>query len=369
MRCPKCHYLSFEPEPRCRNCGYDLSLSPSDLPIKTQEPALGPYSDFDLNRPNPPGAKPDKLGAIDLDALVGFPVNESARAPLPASQQAVAAVSNRSKAAAPPSTVSPSRVAPAPAPVTAELPLFVQSVPQPDDRHDAPLVKLPTTARPPLAVRRPTPDPPRLKAKYPRVPDAGRKVDAEPAKELFARDLLDLDVQLDLDARRRDPTPVVRPAAQPRAESSSTILTQARNEPVGAARRLGAAVIDLVFIGAINLVLVWLTLQVCALTIGDIWIVPLLPLSAFLCMLDAGYLLMFTAASGQTVGKMIAQIKVVANDAAGEQDDRVRLGQAAARALMTLPSVLALGLGFLPALVGEGRAVHDRIAHTRVVRA
>src|SRR5687768_12347562 len=26
MRCTKCHYLSFEPEPRCRNCGHDLSL-------------------------------------------------------------------------------------------------------------------------------------------------------------------------------------------------------------------------------------------------------------------------------------------------------------------------------------------------------
>ena len=50
MKCPKCHYLSFEPEPRCRNCGYDLSLSPPadlDLQIKRSwwsqvfDPALG----------------------------------------------------------------------------------------------------------------------------------------------------------------------------------------------------------------------------------------------------------------------------------------------------------------------------------------
>jgi len=265
------------------------------------------------------------------------------------------------------------RVAPAPAPVTAELPLFVQSVPQADDRDrhhsDEPLVKLPAAPRPPLAVRRPTPDPTRLKAKYPRASEAGKKVEAEPATASFARDLLDLDAQLDLDARGREATPAVRAAIQPRVESSFPTLPETRHEPVGAMRRLEAAAIDLAFIGAINFVLVWLTLQVCALTIGEIWILPLLPLSAFLCVLDAGYLLMFTAASGQTVGKMIAHIKVVAGNVAGEQDDRVRLGQAAVRALMTLPSVLALGLGFLPALVGEGRAVHDRIAHTRVIRA
>jgi hypothetical protein len=26
MRCPKCHYLSFDPDPRCKNCGYDLDV-------------------------------------------------------------------------------------------------------------------------------------------------------------------------------------------------------------------------------------------------------------------------------------------------------------------------------------------------------
>jgi len=78
---------------------------------------------------------------------------------------------------------------------------------------------------------------------------------------------------------------------------------------------------------------------------------------------------MFTAVNGQTVGKMIAHIRVVGTSAAEILTHRVSLGQAALRAVMTLPSVLALGLGFLPALIGEGRAVHDRIAHTRVVRA
>ena len=34
MKCPKCHYLSFEPEPRCRNCGYDLLEPMPDLTME-----------------------------------------------------------------------------------------------------------------------------------------------------------------------------------------------------------------------------------------------------------------------------------------------------------------------------------------------
>ena len=38
MKCPKCGYLGFEAVDRCRNCGYDFSLTPSaalpELPIR-----------------------------------------------------------------------------------------------------------------------------------------------------------------------------------------------------------------------------------------------------------------------------------------------------------------------------------------------
>ena len=37
MRCPKCHYLSFDPEPRCKNCGYDLEVADADLALRTTE--------------------------------------------------------------------------------------------------------------------------------------------------------------------------------------------------------------------------------------------------------------------------------------------------------------------------------------------
>ena len=37
MRCPKCHYLSFDPEPRCKNCGYDLEVADAELAFKAAE--------------------------------------------------------------------------------------------------------------------------------------------------------------------------------------------------------------------------------------------------------------------------------------------------------------------------------------------
>ena len=42
MRCPKCHYLSFDPEPRCKNCGYGMVLDDAaeELgPLDRAEPA------------------------------------------------------------------------------------------------------------------------------------------------------------------------------------------------------------------------------------------------------------------------------------------------------------------------------------------
>ncbi len=64
MKCPKCHYLSFEPEPRCRNCGYDLETPGADTVISDPDPLIkdrdaeGPLADFDLRRPPPAESKP-----------------------------------------------------------------------------------------------------------------------------------------------------------------------------------------------------------------------------------------------------------------------------------------------------------------------
>jgi uncharacterized RDD family membrane protein YckC len=76
---------------------------------------------------------------------------------------------------------------------------------------------------------------------------------------------------------------------------------------------------------------------------------------------------MFTAAGGQTVGKMLMGIRVVGDGA--EDDEPVPFRRAAWRAALTIISVIGLGLGWLPALFGRGLTLHDRLAHTRVVRA
>ena len=66
---------------------------------------------------------------------------------------------------------------------------------------------------------------------------------------------------------------------------------------------------------------------------------------------------------------MIAGVKVVP---AGDEGftDRVPLGQAVLRSAGYLVSALPAGLGFLPALISaDKRAVHDRLARTRVIKA
>jgi uncharacterized RDD family membrane protein YckC len=56
-------------------------------------------------------------------------------------------------------------------------------------------------------------------------------------------------------------------------------------------------------------------------------------------------------------------IRVVADD-----NTLLDPARAAQRSLAALVSVLTFGAGFIPALVGgDRRALHDRLAHTRVV--
>ncbi|NUR56984.1 MAG: hypothetical protein HOQ29_21275, partial [Acidobacteria bacterium] len=65
MKCPKCQYISFDSGERCRNCGYDFSLSTDldtvELPITNGTEPIGPLSDFSLNQA-------DRPDAADIDA-------------------------------------------------------------------------------------------------------------------------------------------------------------------------------------------------------------------------------------------------------------------------------------------------------------
>lgn len=76
MRCPKCHYISFEGGDRCRNCGYEFSLSVDvaalDLPIHTGDEPIGPLADLALTdldaseQPHPENSKPRSPAGPDL---------------------------------------------------------------------------------------------------------------------------------------------------------------------------------------------------------------------------------------------------------------------------------------------------------------
>jgi uncharacterized RDD family membrane protein YckC len=92
---------------------------------------------------------------------------------------------------------------------------------------------------------------------------------------------------------------------------------------------------------------------------------PLLPLAAFFLLLNGGYFVAFTAVGGQSIGKMALGIKVI-----GEHAGAVPIAQASLRTIAYIASALPLGAGFLTGVIRADRlALHDRLAHTRVVRA
>lgn len=214
-----------------------------------------------------------------------------------------------------------------------DLPLFLDSVA--DDQ--APLVSPPAVPRPPLSVRRAAP--------------AGReRLRAPSTDELEIEDVREAERQAE--ARRA--------AAQQRTDASDL---------AGVGRRMAAGLIDLAVLGAITASVVYLTLRITELPVQDWQTLPLVPVTAFLLLLFGGYFVLFTAAGGQTIGKMAARIRVVSSTD-GRERQRVPFGRCLMRAVACLGSVAALGAGFLPALLSpDRRAFHDRIADTRVVAA
>lgn len=132
-------------------------------------------------------------------------------------------------------------------------------------------------------------------------------------------------------------------------------------EPIGP--RLKAGVVDALVLGSIDLLVCWLTLRVAGVSADEWRLLPLVPLAGFLFLLDTAYLVTFTAASGQTIGKMVSGIRVVYGDHA-----RVPFGHAVLRSVAVLLCALPAGLGLLPIFMDpERRGAHDRLAGTRVV--
>jgi uncharacterized RDD family membrane protein YckC len=133
----------------------------------------------------------------------------------------------------------------------------------------------------------------------------------------------------------------------------------------GRGARLLATIVDGVLLGSVDAAVVYLTLALTGLGIDSVRALPILPLAGFLAILNGGYLIAFVAASGQTIGKMIAGVRVLRDDGR-----RVDIATAVLRAAGCGLSLLTAGVGYLPALLTtDGRALHDRISGTRVVRA
>lgn len=210
---------------------------------------------------------------------------------------------------------------------------------------DAPLVPLGATPRAPLAVRRTAPTVPRPKARR----ETGRvDTDREP--------------RLALDTGEMAIVPGPAPAGTVHSEPVLVVAS--------ALARLLGGVIDLALVAGIDFAVVYFTLKICDLTFAQALTLPMAPLLSFLALLNGGYLATFVAAGGQTIGKMAAGIRVVPADPGASRSERVSFGQAVVRAAGYLASALPAGLGFLPAFFGEERrALHDRLADTRVVKA
>lgn len=308
MKCPKCGYLGFEHMDRCRNCGYDFALvsGPSlpDLSIRTAEDAPRPLDDIALV---------DRLAASGSAQLV------SADMMSPGARSRV--------------------------PLSSELPLFA-----PPASDDAPLITKVSPPRQPLAVRRATPEVPRLRAESrPSFLDMPLPGLEEPPDLSPAKSGSDRTSDPDKDAQAHDRRPGEAELAQ----------------TAGLGRRLCATIVDLLVLAAIDLAVVYFTVQICGITFHDLRLVPKVPLATFLLAQNIGYFVAFTA-GGQTLGKMVTGIRVVSD----EVEHNPGLSQALIRTLVWSALAMPAGLGFLSALFDTGhRGFHDRLAGTRVVRA
>jgi uncharacterized RDD family membrane protein YckC len=186
-----------------------------------------------------------------------------------------------------------------------------------------------------------------------------------------ARRVEEPELDLDFPAFSPDEPPARRTVVEPAVPAAPREIDAAIPGTVaGAWARLAAALIDVVLLAGINVAVLYFTLRLTGLAPADLSVLPPVPLFAFLLLLTGAYFVAFTAAGGQTIGKMATGIRVVPAGMAADGPDRVPLGHAVVRAAAYLVSALPAGLGFLPALVGpERRAIHDRLADTRVVKA
>lgn len=162
----------------------------------------------------------------------------------------------------------------------------------------------------------------------------------------------------------RRPRPALLDAAtEPDAAEVTAPEPVATDVSAPPAARLLSAAIDGALIAGIDASVVYLTAKIANIPVADVASLPLAPLATFLLGLNIAYLAVFTANGGQTLGKMAAGLRVEGTHGP------VSFGDASVRVVIAIVGGLAAGAGFLPALWRQDRrAVHDQVAHTRVVK-
>jgi uncharacterized RDD family membrane protein YckC len=323
MKCPKCGYLGFEHVERCRNCGYDFALTASasgsmpELSLRNDAQAMNPLDDLSMIDAAMQTQSTARRNPVpDLDRVFGAPETPTPKAD-PATVAAPPAAARRE-----------------------ELPLFGPPIPD-----DEPLIKRASPPRQPLAVRRATPEIPRLRTEQSRTPS--------------------FDLSLDLEAPAAAPLMPAERALQEAPVPDARAHDEAALD-AGVGARFIAVAVDLAILAIIDAIVIYFTMQICAIGVEDLGLLPKGPLIAFLFVQNGGYLVAFTA-GGQTLGKMAAGIRVVPS---GDDDASLDLGHAFLRTLMWVVLAVPAGLGFLTALLSrDHRGLHDRFAGTRVVRA
>jgi uncharacterized RDD family membrane protein YckC len=303
MKCPKCGYLSYERVDRCRNCGYEFALSSSsptpDLRLRDNTSLPQPLDDLDLIDAATPARSVDRFNDLQPEPKRDDGLNG-----------------------------------------LAELPLF-----GPPITDDVPLITKPSPPRPPLSVRRATPEVPRLRSE-PRAslldwPESSLPISPSPRQPAES--------QISRSEVRR---------TRPRVEQTTV-------EPAGIIPRAFAAAVDVTLLAAVDAIVIYFTMKICRLTPAEFALLPKAPLFTFLLLQNGGYFVAFTT-MGQTLGKMIAGVRVLADDS----DTAPDLGRSALRAAVWLVLALPAGLGLLSATFSpDRRGLHDRFAGTRVVRA
>lgn len=327
MKCPKCGYLGFETTDRCRNCQYDFSLAPApsdpELTLHGAEHKRETPPDFEWPALLP---QADTATALDLDRLFGDPDPSRSAAlpePDPPPLVRVAALPAIDVLREAPNVSSPAQA----------MAQFIDEGELPFD--DTPLMP-PPAARPPLAVRRSTPEVPRNR------PRATRR-------------------------SRTDSLNLESPSAKSSEASvaaTETVASLMQLPSLGI--RVGASLIDLALLIGIHAAVLYLTLRVTGLanTIQDLRVLPPIPFVGFLAILSFGYVAAFTVAGGQTIGKMALGLRVI-----GDNGRPVDAAGGMLRSLGCMLVPMTLGLSYLPALLtSDHRALHDRFAGTRVVQ-